>query len=117
MVRGKSKNPGIRYEYTLSSNDTIAPKYFWKLGDWSACTKTCGGGIQQRAPVCFEETRGIVDEINCKENAEGNPPNKKTRVCNEDPCPAHWWIGPWQLCPVTCKRNSRKSCFLFIFFV
>lgn len=49
---------------------------------------------------------GIVDEENCWSNAEGTRPSEKTRHCNEDACPANWWVGPWQLCPVTCKRHG-----------
>lgn len=107
LVRGKNKNPGIKYEYTLSANDTMPPVYYWKLGDWAACSATCGGGIQQRLPICYKENKGVVDEEHCWSNAEEDRPNKKVRICNEDPCPAHWWIGPWQLCPVTCKRHGK----------
>lgn len=108
LVRGKSKNPGIRYEYTLSANETKEPVYFWKLGDWSACSATCDGGIQQRQPICFESTKSqIVDEELCWLSADNDIPNKKIRVCNDVPCPAHWWIGPWQLCPVTCRRHGK----------
>lgn len=108
LVRGKSKNPGIRYEYTLSANETKVPIYYWKLGDWSACTATCGGGIQLRLPVCFESSKGIVDSEYCWDSAENELPTKKTRICNDVPCPAHWWVGPWQLCPVTCRRHGMK---------
>lgn len=107
LVRGKSKNPGIRYEYTLTANETKEPVYYWKLGDWSACTATCGGGIQQREPICFESVKGIVDEEFCWSNAENDQPTKKTRACNDLPCPAYWWVGPWQLCPVTCRRQGK----------
>lgn len=78
------------------------------MGDWSACSATCDGGIQQREPICFESIRNeMVDEEFCWSSAENYQPNKKIRVCNDVPCPAHWWIGPWQLCPVTCKRHSN----------
>lgn len=109
LVRGQKKNPGIRYEYTLSSNDTKAPIYYWKLGDWAACSATCGGGIQKRLPICFEENKGVVDDDFCWSNADGDRPTEKKRLCNDDPCPANWWIGPWQLCPVTCKRHGNLS--------
>lgn len=108
MVRGKSKNPGIRYEYTLTANDTKVPVFYWKLSDWSACSATCDGGMQQREPICFQSVKNeIVDEEFCWSSAENDQPNKKIRVCNDVPCPAHWWIGPWQLCPVTCKRHGK----------
>lgn len=53
-----------------------------------------------------KNSKGIVDEENCWSNAEGTRPTEKTRHCNEDPCPANWWVGPWQLCPVTCKKQG-----------
>lgn len=108
LVRGKSKNPGIRFEYTLPANESKEPVYHWKLGDWSACSATCDGGIQQREPVCIESVKGIVDDEFCWSSAENDQPNKKLRVCNQVPCPAHWWIGPWQLCPVTCRRHGKR---------
>lgn len=111
LVRGKSKNPGIRYEYTLPANETREPVYYWKLGDWSACSATCDGGIQQREPICIESidsVKSIVDEEFCWSDAENDQPNKKIRVCNDVPCPAHWWIGPWQLCP-SCRRNGMEK--------
>lgn len=115
LVRGKSKNPGIRYEYTLSANQTKTQTvYFWKLGEWSACTHTCGGGIQRRLPVCFESTTGIVEETFCWESAENEIPDKKHRTCNDMPCPAQWWTGPWQLCPtMTCRRHSKCGIYTF----
>lgn len=106
-MRGKSKNPGIRFEYTLTANETKEPVYYWKLGDWSACSATCDGGIQQREPICIESVKGIVDDELCWSSAENDLPDKKVRVCNNVPCPAHWWVGPWQLCPVTCKRHGN----------
>lgn len=99
----------------MSANETKIPVYNWKLGDWSACSATCGGGVQQRLPICYDSTKGIVDDDYCWESAENELPNKKHRICNDVPCPAHWWTGPWQLCPVTCRRHGKqlKSFFLF----
>lgn len=106
-MRGKSKSPGIKYEYTLSMNSSKVPVFTWKLGDWAACSATCGGGTQRRFPICHEDQKGIVDEENCWSSAEGSRPSEKLRVCNADPCPVHWWVGPWQLCPVTCRKHGR----------
>ncbi|KAG4065960.1 hypothetical protein HA402_006678 [Bradysia odoriphaga] len=108
LVRGK-KNGGIKYEYTLSANSTLVPVYYWQLGEWAACSATCGGGKQRRLPICIQDNKGVVDEENCWSNAEGTRPTEKTRHCNEDPCPCHWWVGPWQLCPVTCKKHGQPE--------
>lgn len=108
LMKGNHKNVGLRYEYTLSSNATQAdPVYSWKLGDWTACSKTCGGGLQHRIPVCYQ--KGIVDEDLCWANAKNRRPTQIQQQCNDVVCPAHWWIGPWQLCPVTCKTRGTPD--------
>lgn len=107
MFKGKHKNLGIRYEYTLPSNSTDDKTYHWKLSDFTPCTKTCGGGIQQRFPVCYKRYEGIVEEELCWKNAENKRPEKISRTCNDEPCPAYWWVGPWQPCSMTCERKGN----------
>lgn len=58
-MRGK-KNGGLKYEYTLSANSTLVPVYYWQLGDWAACSATCGGGKQRRLPICIQENKGTL---------------------------------------------------------
>lgn len=109
VFKGKHKTLGIRYEYTLPSNLTDDKTYHWKLSDFTTCTKTCGGGIQQRFPVCYKRYEGIVEEELCWKNAENKRPEKISRHCNDEPCPGgSWWIGPWQPCPVTCQKTGEK---------
>ncbi|CRL05730.1 CLUMA_CG018759, isoform A [Clunio marinus] len=104
VFKGKHKNLGVQYEYTLPSNSTNDKTYHWKLSDFTPCTKTCGGGVQQRFPVCYKRYEGIVEEELCWKNAENKRPEKISRTCNDEPCSAYWWVGPWQPCPVTCQR-------------
>lgn len=102
------KNPGISVSYTLTDNTTVfEPVYVWKLGEWTACSKTCGGGIQKRIPVCRQESKGIVHDNLCWSSAVNTQPNEIQRTCNEDRCPFHWLIGQWKLCPVTCRHKSK----------
>lgn len=107
VFKGKHKNLGIRYEYTLPSNSTDDKTYHWKLSDFTPCTKTCGGGIQQRFPVCYKRYEGIVEEELCWKNAENKRPDKISRTCNDEPCAAYWWVGPWQPCSVTCQKIGK----------
>ncbi|XP_055689829.1 A disintegrin and metalloproteinase with thrombospondin motifs 7 [Lutzomyia longipalpis] len=109
LMKGKHKNVGLKYEYTLPSNATAPPIFRWKLGDWTACSATCGGGVHFRFPICFQDNKGIVDEELCWSNADDPRPNQIKEVCNEDMCPAHWWVGPWQLCPVTCVKRGDPN--------
>ncbi|KAL1396499.1 hypothetical protein pipiens_010494 [Culex pipiens pipiens] len=107
IVKKKNNNTSIRYEYTLPSKPTPSPHpspYYWKLADWSLCSATCGGGKQHRESVCHHRGEGIVANALCEQNAHNKRHDRLTRVCNEDPCPANWWVGPWQLCSVTCRK-------------
>ncbi|XP_070503091.1 A disintegrin and metalloproteinase with thrombospondin motifs 12 [Chironomus tepperi] len=108
IFRGKQKNLGIKYEYTLPSNSTDENIFYWKLSDFTPCSKTCGGGIQYRHAVCYKRYEGIVEDKYCWSNAENKKPEAVNRTCNDESCPADWWIGPWQPCSVTCQRIGDK---------
>ena len=98
---------GIRYEYTLSSNSTAETIYYWKLTDWTTCSKTCGTGVQNRFPVCYKRWEGIVDDDFCWKNAENKRLEKASKKCNDNACPAFWWIGKWQ--PCTCPVDGEST--------
>ncbi|XP_058455762.1 A disintegrin and metalloproteinase with thrombospondin motifs 7 isoform X2 [Malaya genurostris] len=110
IMKKKNNHAGIRYEYTLSSNSTRNHSpYYWKLTDWTLCSATCGGGKQHRESVCNHRGEGIVDDSFCVQNAHNKHHERMTRDCNEDPCPANWWVGPWQLCSVTCRKQGDPN--------
>lgn len=107
MKGGKQKNVGLRFEYTLSSNSTMEPVYGWKLGDWTACSATCGGGVQHRFPICYQDYKGIVDEDLCWANVEAKErPTQIKQACNVVDCPYTWYTGPWQVCSNACKKRG-----------
>jgi|GEM_PF-5383497 len=55
--------------------------YNWVTGDWGACDKTCGGGIQSRTVVCKNSDLQIVADENCA----GEKP-ALTQSCNTAAC-------------------------------
>lgn len=109
MKGGKQKNVGLRFEYILSSNSTLDPVYAWKLGDWTACSATCGGGVQHRFPICYQEYKGIVDEDLCWANAQNVRPEQIIQKCNELECPYYWFKSPWQVCASTCRKRGEPE--------
>ncbi|CAB3359030.1 Hypothetical predicted protein [Cloeon dipterum] len=97
----------IKYEYTVKRKPGRVSEFSWQFPDWSACSVTCGTGVQVARPQCMEGDLGPTDNIKCL--SAGQPPSPMIRACNLPPCPARWWSGPWQLCPLTCGPwNTRR---------
>ncbi|XP_026670951.1 A disintegrin and metalloproteinase with thrombospondin motifs 12-like isoform X2 [Ceratina calcarata] len=107
ISRGHYRNFGLRYEYTVPKKEPDrAPEYSWLFSDWSLCTATCGGGTQLSKAVCNEKKSGVVEDHFCEAIEK---PESILRECNLNPCPARWWVGPWQMCPVTCGEGALRK--------
>ncbi|XP_006811547.1 A disintegrin and metalloproteinase with thrombospondin motifs 6-like [Saccoglossus kowalevskii] len=110
MLLFQTENPGITFEYTIpkDENETEPRKlqFSWEYGDWTHCTKTCGGGSQVSDAVCTEKSAGIVDDQYCNSTTR---PRKKQMSCNVQDCPPSWWNGAWQHCSVTCGNNGTRQ--------
>ncbi|XP_059487414.1 A disintegrin and metalloproteinase with thrombospondin motifs 7-like [Neocloeon triangulifer] len=114
IYAGKARNLGVRYEFTVRRKPgERASEFHWQFPEWSACSVTCGSGMQIARPQCVERHLSQVDSVKCL--STGPPPNSLTKTCTLPPCPARWWSGPWQLCPVTCgpwitRRHRTVLC-------
>lgn len=74
----------------------------WQSGDWQACNKECGGGIQRREITCA----GTNDDPNCI-NAGTKP--EDSRPCNTDSCITYSWkVGEFGDCDLTCGGGQSK---------
>nr|XP_055219913.1 A disintegrin and metalloproteinase with thrombospondin motifs 7 isoform X3 [Gorilla gorilla gorilla] len=109
----QESNPGVHYEYTIhreaGGHDEVPPPEFsWHYGPWTKCTVTCGRGVQRQSVYCLERQAGPVDEEHC--DPLGRPDDQQ-RKCSEQPCPARWWAGEWQLCSSSCGPGglSRRA--------
>ncbi|XP_059123046.1 A disintegrin and metalloproteinase with thrombospondin motifs 7 isoform X3 [Peromyscus eremicus] len=107
----QESNPGVHYEYTIhrdSRDEVQPPEFSWHYGPWSKCTVTCGTGVQRQSLYCMERQAGLVDEEHCEHL---NRPDDRQRKCSEEPCPARWWAGEWQLCSRSCGPGgvSRRA--------
>lgn len=71
------KPSAIKYGYSIPLNDNII--YHYKPGDWSACSVTCGKGIQTRTPYCIEKSsQQRVNNNFCDDNNATKPEVEKS---------------------------------------
>lgn len=86
-------------------------KYMWKVVGFSACNKSCGGGIQSPIIRCVREhvTQSKVKYFINKRCMHLPKPvlNENIMRCNIQPCPAEWKIGEWSSCQ--CGQWDEKD--------
>ncbi|XP_073979079.1 A disintegrin and metalloproteinase with thrombospondin motifs 7-like isoform X3 [Rhodnius prolixus] len=96
---------GIRYQYALPESDPFyLPQYSWEYVYWEKCQVPCGGGAQRAPAVCIESRSGEVDDKYCSSITK---PDDVIRVCNQFPCTARWWVGPWSDCDCTGEEGIQ----------
>ncbi|XP_039620349.1 A disintegrin and metalloproteinase with thrombospondin motifs 13 [Polypterus senegalus] len=98
---GEITNPNITYSYYLP---TIKSTFSW-VAVTSACSVTCGGGVQKTSYTCADAgTKEKVAEEKCK----GIPqPAVKHQLCNVRPCPPRWEVGEFGPCTLSCGGGVR----------
>uniref|UniRef100_A0A8B9PCX4 ADAM metallopeptidase with thrombospondin type 1 motif 12 n=1 Tax=Apteryx owenii TaxID=8824 RepID=A0A8B9PCX4_APTOW len=104
-------NPGIMYEYTVRKeesheNEIGEPEYFWRYGDWTACSVTCGKGVRRQIAHCMRKGSGAIKNSFCDPATQ---PNGRQKKCYEKNCPPRWWAGEWQKCSTTCGPTGQKK--------
>ncbi|VDK44900.1 unnamed protein product [Anisakis simplex] len=79
----------------------------WQFGPWSACSVSCGEGIETRDAICVDRKGRELDQIRC---------DRRERIvqkpCNRSACPS-WRVGSWSPCSVSCLdgwMTRRVSC-------
>lgn len=79
----------------LSMSCNLEPCEEWQVEPWSQCSRSCGGGVQERGVSC---PGGLCDWT--KRPASTVP-------CNRHLC-CHWATGDWDLCTTSCGGGSQK---------
>uniref|UniRef100_A0A7N8WW31 ADAM metallopeptidase with thrombospondin type 1 motif, 16 n=1 Tax=Mastacembelus armatus TaxID=205130 RepID=A0A7N8WW31_9TELE len=89
----------------------------WSIGEWGACSRSCGGGEQMRRVQCVQKTsEANVDTLADSECAQPTPARKQ--ACNTHSCPPVWTTGPWSqvsmcvkvICqPTVCSRKCGNG--------
>ncbi|XP_069482074.1 ADAMTS-like protein 1 [Ambystoma mexicanum] len=93
--------------------DLYHPLPRWESTPWTACSSSCGGGIQSRTISCVEEDiqgqASAVEEWKCMYT----PKMPVVQPCNIFDCPK-WLAQEWSPCTVTCGHGLRYRVVLCI---
>ncbi|XP_014883986.1 ADAMTS-like protein 1 isoform X3 [Poecilia latipinna] len=93
--------------------DLYHPLPRWESSPWTACSTSCGGGIQSRSVTCVEEDmQGNItptEEWKCLYS----PKTAILQPCNSFSCPT-WVAQEWSPCTVTCGQGLRYRVVLCI---
>ncbi|XP_038659917.1 ADAMTS-like protein 1 isoform X2 [Scyliorhinus canicula] len=86
----------------------------WEFGKWSACSSSCGVGLQTRDVFCLhllsresDQTVALGDK-NCPQ-----PKPDNVQACNQFNCPPDWLSEQWQQCSQSCGggvQTRRALC-------
>ncbi len=91
-------------------NTQVCPAgYFWQIGDWGACTVSCGGGTQTRSVVCAQLSGAPGTDADCA--SQGQKPITN-RECHTQSCDFTytWVVGDWGTCSKACDTGlSQRS--------
>ncbi|XP_055643965.1 A disintegrin and metalloproteinase with thrombospondin motifs 7 [Toxorhynchites rutilus septentrionalis] len=96
---------------TTIFSSTVKPlrkrKFLWKVIGFSACSKSCGGGVQQPVIKCVREAPTRI--FSPKRCAHLTQPvlNENVLRCNTQPCPAYWKLSEWSECNCKSKLNDE----------
>lgn len=121
-----SKSPWLRVPAHITrrlcsdSSLFLGGSVSWTVGDWNACSVTCGGGSQTRSVQCVSHDASgprVVEDALCAAYAEA-PPSLQT--CNMQTC-AEYHVTGWSAVSTRIKMillRKKSKCvdeyFIFI---
>ncbi|XP_067885034.1 ADAMTS-like protein 1 [Heterodontus francisci] len=80
----------------------------WEFGKWSACSSSCGVGLQTRDVFCIHllsresDETVVLDDKHCPQ-----PKPDNVQACNQFNCPPDWHAEGWQLCSQSCGGGAQ----------
>ncbi|KAB1257243.1 A disintegrin and metalloproteinase with thrombospondin motifs 7, partial [Camelus dromedarius] len=83
----------------------LRPCAAWHTGNWSKCSRSCGGGSSVRDVQCVD-TRDLrpLRPFHCQ---PGPPKPPARRPCGAQPC-LSWYISSWRECSEACGGGEQQ---------
>ncbi|XP_053514946.1 ADAMTS-like protein 3 isoform X3 [Artibeus jamaicensis] len=79
----------------------------WHIEEWQQCSRTCGGGTQNRRVTCGQLlTDGSF--LNLPDELCQGPKASSRKSCARTDCPPHLTVGDWSKCSVTCGAGTQR---------
>ncbi|XP_048449856.1 A disintegrin and metalloproteinase with thrombospondin motifs 7-like, partial [Rhincodon typus] len=83
----------------------IRPCSAWRVGNWSKCSRNCGGGVKKRDVHCIDiRERRHLRPFHCQ-SVLNKPPT--SLACNSKPC-MDWYISAWGECSKACDGGRQE---------
>ncbi|XP_067887266.1 A disintegrin and metalloproteinase with thrombospondin motifs 12-like [Heterodontus francisci] len=97
MKTTTTNRPNIFLNITTNYDEVSVDSVFWKVGNWSECSTTCGVGAMWRQVGCSTK-----EDSDCEKIKKPVP----ARRCFVRPC-AKWKIGNWSKCSENCGGGAK----------
>nr|XP_055048355.1 A disintegrin and metalloproteinase with thrombospondin motifs 20 [Misgurnus anguillicaudatus] len=77
----------------------------WRTNQWTACSASCGVGVQTREVFCRVKVRGRVSDDLCDTRVRPD----QIQSCLHTECQTYrWTTHEWQRCNTTCGQGLRS---------
>uniref|UniRef100_A0A8C8R543 ADAM metallopeptidase with thrombospondin type 1 motif 7 n=1 Tax=Pelusios castaneus TaxID=367368 RepID=A0A8C8R543_9SAUR len=83
----------------------LRPCSSWRIGNWSKCSKNCGGGLKVRDVHCVDtRDQRLLRPFHCQA-VFYKPPVQLP--CQTKPC-LDWYTSSWRECSESCGRGEQE---------